>query len=56
VRELANPADVMTLSAREPDSLAPWCDWLREHIEANRAGARMQPKVQADGVKLHGGA
>ena len=38
VRELANAADVVTLSVRRPDSLQPWLDWLRGQISRRRAG------------------
>jgi len=53
LRELANPAQVMTLSARRPDSLGPWLDWLRAAVAARKAGADMAPRVQPDGVALH---
>ena len=52
-RELANPAAVMTLSARRPESLGPWLDWLRAAVLARRSGEQMKPRVQPDGVKLH---
>jgi hydrogenase nickel incorporation protein HypB len=32
VRELANPAPVLALSARRPDNLAPWFDWLEAQL------------------------
>jgi hydrogenase nickel incorporation protein HypB len=52
-RELANPAAVMTLSARRPESLGPWLDWLRAAVLARRSGGEMKPSVQPDGVTLH---
>jgi len=53
LRELANPADVYTLSARRPDSLDNWLGWLRNAVAARRAGAEMKPSVQPDGASLH---
>jgi hydrogenase nickel incorporation protein HypB len=35
VRELANPADVLTLSARRPGTLKNWLGWLRHQLEKN---------------------
>jgi hydrogenase nickel incorporation protein HypB len=56
VRELANPAPVVSLSARRPDSLGPWFDWLRERITALRDGQDMNPQVQPEGAALHLGS
>ena len=56
LRELANPAEVLTLSARRPDNLDAWLGWLRQSLAARRAGEVMQPSVQPDGVALHSGA
>jgi len=53
LRELANPADVYTLSARCPDSLDNWLGWLRNAVAARRAGTEMKPSVQPDGASLH---
>jgi len=53
VRELANPADVLTLSVRRPVSLAPWLGWLRAQLERRKAGAILRPQVQSDGAALH---
>ncbi len=39
VRALANPAPIMPLSARRPQTLAPWIDWLERELAASRAGA-----------------
>ena len=54
VRELANPAEVLTLSVRRPESLQAWFDWLRAALKEHGAGATMKPRVQPDGVALHG--
>lgn len=53
VRELANPAEVLTLSVRRPDSLQPWFAWLRKTLQARRAGATLRPRTQGDGAALH---
>jgi hydrogenase nickel incorporation protein HypB len=53
LRELANPAAVITLSARRPESLGPWLDWLRTTMQTRRSGGEMKPRVQPDGVALH---
>ena len=39
VRQLANPAPVLRLSARKGDGLAVWLDWLRGQWSARRHGA-----------------
>jgi len=56
LRELANPADVITLSVRRADSLEPWLDWLRAAVASRSAGRVMKPRVQPDGIALHGPA
>jgi hydrogenase nickel incorporation protein HypB len=56
VRELANPADVVTLSVRRPDSLQGWFDWLRSALAAHRSGEKMNPRIQPDGATLHHGS
>ena len=53
LRELANPAGVMTLSARRPQTLEPWLAWLRRSVEARRSGEAMSPRMQPDGAHLH---
>jgi len=55
IRALANPAPVLTLSARRPASLAPWLEWLLESLGAIRAGREMRPRIQPDGASLHAG-
>jgi hydrogenase nickel incorporation protein HypB len=55
VRELANPAAVLAVSARRPDSLQPWCDWLRAMAQARRAGAALTPRTRAEGAASHPG-
>ncbi|MBT8047365.1 MAG: hydrogenase nickel incorporation protein HypB [Xanthomonadales bacterium] len=53
LRELANPAEVFTLSARRPESLEGWLGWLREAVAAQRAGRELNPSIQPDGAALH---
>jgi hydrogenase nickel incorporation protein HypB len=53
LRELANPAAVITMSARRPESLDGWLEWLRSTLAAHRSGAELTPSVQPDGVALH---
>lgn len=36
IRQLANPAPVLTLSARNGLGVAAWCDWLREEIRLHQ--------------------
>ena len=56
VRELANPATVMGLSVRQPDTLQPWFDWLTARLNELRKGAAMHPRMQPDGLALHAGS
>jgi hydrogenase nickel incorporation protein HypB len=53
VRELANPADVLTLSVRRPGSLEGWLAWLRQMLEARQDGEKFVPKIQPNGASLH---
>jgi len=53
VRELANPADVLTLSVRRPDSLEGWLAWIRQMLEARQGGEKLIPKIQPNGASLH---
>jgi len=60
LRELASPAPYLTLSARRAaDGLAPWLDWLRAELAAQRErvarGATARPALQPEGALLHGG-
>jgi hydrogenase nickel incorporation protein HypB len=56
LRELANPAGVICLSARRPASLDDWLTWLKDTLAARRSGVELKPSVQADGAALHEGA
>jgi hydrogenase nickel incorporation protein HypB len=53
LRELANPAQVICLSARRAQGLDAWFDWLKSTLAARRNGASLTPRVQADGGALH---
>ena len=56
VRELANAAPVLNLSVRRPETLETWLDWIRESVDALRAGRSLSPKVQPEGAAIHAGS
>jgi len=53
VRQLANPAPVLEVSARRPDSLDAWLDWLRKTLDEHRHGREIRPRMQPDGPSPH---
>ncbi len=53
VRHLANAAPVLEISARQPESLEAWLDWLNTMLERHRSGAALSPRTQTDGAALH---
>ncbi len=57
LRELANPAPVLELSARKQLGVSEWIDWLKQEVrdyrEACEKGAMVRPNVQPDGLRLH---
>ncbi len=57
VRNLANTAPVIQLSARKDIGMDGWYNWLREQLAAQRAlaadGATRRPAIQPDGIQLH---
>ncbi len=60
LRGLASVAPFMPLSIRDTaDGLAPWLDWLRAELRAQREriarGNSARPGLQPDGALLHGG-
>jgi len=59
LRNLANPAPVLRLSARRGEGLMAWFAWLREQRAAQRArvaaGATRRPAIQPDGARMHTG-
>jgi hydrogenase nickel incorporation protein HypB len=52
VRALANPADVQQVSARRPETLAPWLAWLKQGLAACRNGASPRPRTWRAGAHL----
>ena len=57
LRQLANPAPLLPLSARKRSGLEAWYEWLRHEHRAQRQRARrgqsLRPAVQPDGVRMH---
>ena len=57
LRNLANPAPVMRLSARRALGMDAWLAWLRNELAAQRArvkhGQTRRPAIQPDGAQLH---
>ncbi|NJN46137.1 MAG: hydrogenase nickel incorporation protein HypB [Candidatus Competibacteraceae bacterium] len=57
LRELANPAPVISLSARRGMGMEKWLDWLRQTLAAHRLGLQhgevQRPAVQAEGIHFH---
>jgi hydrogenase nickel incorporation protein HypB len=57
LRNLANPAPSMTLSARNGAGMQQWFDWLDESYNKQQqriaAGKTRKPAIQSDGVELH---
>jgi len=58
VRALASSAPVLELSVRAADGIAPWLDWLaaetQRYQEQRQRGETMRPRLQPDGLRLHG--
>jgi hydrogenase nickel incorporation protein HypB len=58
VRALANPAPVIEFSSKQEECLAGWVDWVDQQVEAHKQrcgqGETLRPKVQPDGMALHG--
>lgn len=57
LRQLANPAPVIQLSARKQQNMQSWLDWLEkavnEHKQQLQLGEKIIPNTQSDGVRLH---
>ncbi len=57
LRELANDAPVLSLSARKQIGLEDWLAWLRAEYAQQRqrvaANRTVRPRIQADGARLH---
>jgi len=60
LRGLANPAEVIEMSARSGDGMPAWLDWLRAQLVAVRnrvdQGGTVRPAIQPEGAALHAGA
>ena len=58
LRNLANPAPVITLSARSGDGMDQWVDWLVDQLASVRervaGGELVRPAIQKEGAVLHG--
>jgi hydrogenase nickel incorporation protein HypB len=57
LRNLANPAPVIRLSARKAEGMQAWLDWLRAELGSQRArvaeGQSRRPAIQPDGQLQH---
>jgi hydrogenase nickel incorporation protein HypB len=57
LRNLANAAPVIELSARNGEGMASWIDWLQSQLASVRrrvaGGELIRPAVQAEGIALH---
>jgi hydrogenase nickel incorporation protein HypB len=57
LRQLANPAPFLRLSAKKKDGLENWIDWLRRERAAQSRrvsqGLTLRPAIQPDGARLH---
>ena len=57
LRQLANPAPALRLSAKKKDGLDAWFDWLRQELLTQRQRARhgqsLRPAIQPDGTRMH---
>jgi len=57
LRQLANPAPVISLSAKTGEGIVDWQKWLIEKIDSQAKkmlnGETRRPKIQPDGLKLH---
>ena len=57
IRNLANPAPVFELSAKNAEGIEQWINWLKHQLKHYREhiakGETVLPSVQQDGQKLH---
>ena len=58
VRALANAAPVLAMSAKQTGSLQDWLQWLecevQHHLTHCENGETLRPRIQPDGMQLHG--
>lgn len=52
VRALANPAEIVPVSARRADTLSPWIAWLEDRLAACRSGAPLTPRSRSSEAHL----
>ena len=59
LRNLANPAPVMQLSAKTHQGFDDWLNWLQQELHHYRQhlarGEQLLPKIQANGREMHSG-
>ena len=57
LRQLANPAPVLRLSAKKKDGLSAWFEWLRQEVagqcERTKRRQTLRPAIQPDGARMH---
>ncbi|MBE9526294.1 MAG: hydrogenase nickel incorporation protein HypB [Proteobacteria bacterium] len=57
IRNLANPAPIFELSAKNTDGIEQWINWLKHQLKHYREhlaqGETVLPSMQQDGQKLH---
>ncbi|MDY6991958.1 MAG: hydrogenase nickel incorporation protein HypB [Pseudomonadota bacterium] len=57
LRQLANPAPFIPLSAKKATGMNVWLDWVRQEVAAQRQrrqqGQTALPAMQPDGIRLH---
>ncbi|MBT3197131.1 MAG: hydrogenase nickel incorporation protein HypB, partial [Gammaproteobacteria bacterium] len=57
LRHLSNPAEVISLSAKDGTGLEPWIEWLRSELshyrEALTAGSTLHPAIAPEGAVQH---
>jgi len=58
LRALANAAPVLEMSARQPETLRAWLQWLDDEVQHHHThcenGETLRPRIQPDGAHLHG--
>ena len=55
IRALANPAEVMRVSSRRPDTLTPWTAWLEARLASCREGTTRRPDIRHQQVHYRAG-
>ena len=55
LRQLASAASATALSARQPETLAPWIAWLDDLLVQARGGVALRPNIQREAAAaIHG--